>query len=75
MPEIRDGANSCHLTLSDSDTSGYFGTTKLNQMSVFGDVSYADDGAYEGADFFEVGDQKEMWILQHATQASIVRVN
>ena len=57
---MRDGANTYHSTLSDSDTSGCFETTKLGRMSVFGDDSCASDAAYEGADFFEVGDRKGM---------------
>ena len=50
----------CHLTLSDSDTSGYFATTKLDWMSIFGNDPYAGDAAYKRVDFFEVGDWKGM---------------
>ena len=46
------GASSCHLTLSDSDISGCFETTKLNWISDFGDDPYAHDAAYEGEDLF-----------------------
>ena len=46
---MRDGANSCHSTLSDSDTSGCFGTTKLNQRPEFGDDHSALDASYEEA--------------------------
>ena len=42
------------------DTSGGFGTTKLDQMSNVGDDYSACDAAYEGADFFEVGYWKGM---------------
>ena len=45
---------------SDSDPSTCFGTTKLDQMSIFGDDPYTRDAAHEGADFSEVGDQKGM---------------
>ena len=55
---MRDGTNSYHSTSSESDTSGCFGTTKLDRMSVFGNNSCAGDMAYEGGDFFKVGDQK-----------------
>ena len=52
----RGGANGCHSTSSDSNTSGCFGTTctKLNRMSDFSDDSCAGDKAYEGADQKEI---------------------
>ena len=54
------GTCCCHLTLSDSDPSGCFGTTKPNRMSDFGDDLYTGDVAYEEADVFEVSDWKGM---------------
>ena len=45
------GTSGCHLTSSDSNPGGCFGTTKLNWMSGFSDNPYARDTAYEGADF------------------------
>ena len=57
---MKDGANSCPSTLSDGDTSSYFGTTKLDQRPEFDD-HYALDASYEGGDFFEVADQKGMF--------------
>ncbi len=43
----KGGASSCHWTLSDSDTSGCFGTKTLNRMSNFSDDPYASDVEYE----------------------------
>ena len=54
---IKGGASTHYSTSAESDTSIRFGTTKLNQMSDFGDDPYAGDVAYEGADLFEVGNR------------------
>ena len=59
----RDGTNSHHSTLSDSDTSSCFGTTKLDQIPIFFDDHSACDVAYEGANFFKFGDRKGMRFL------------